>query len=74
MTRQANDNRCPSCLRVFKSTTALVQHCESPSNRCQIRHTLDYGDALNTLTGGFIGTKGYHPDGTVKYEAAEVQW
>ena len=67
-------NSCPCCLKNFKSHTALIQHCESPSSRCQIRRAFDYNDALNTLTGGLIEVKGRHPDGTVKYEAANVQW
>ena len=66
--------RCPSCLKIFYSTTALVQHCESPSNRCWIRHSDDYNRVLDTMTGGLLETDGEHADGTVRYQAAHIEW
>ncbi|KAI9794947.1 MAG: hypothetical protein M1833_007321 [Piccolia ochrophora] len=66
--------RCPSCLRLFKSTTALVQHCESSSSRCDIRYSDGFNQALDTITGGLLETKGFHDDGTIRYEAAEPTW
>ncbi|KAI9834293.1 MAG: hypothetical protein M1826_004219 [Phylliscum demangeonii] len=65
---------CPACYKNFNSTTALIQHCESPSNKCQIRHSTDYDRTLDVMTGGLIETRGYHPDGTVKYVANDVEW
>jgi hypothetical protein len=46
--------RCPSCLKEFKSCTALVAHCESTSTKCRISKAEDYGLFLDRLTGGFI--------------------
>lgn len=61
-------------MRLFNSTTALVQHCESPSNRCRIRSADDYNVALDRMTGGYLEAKGILGDGTVRYEAAEPTW
>ena len=68
------DSRCPYCLKIFKTTTALVQHAESASARCKIRETGNYGKAMDTFTGGLIETKGYHEDGSIKYRAVEPDW
>ncbi|KAI9801603.1 MAG: hypothetical protein M1825_003282 [Sarcosagium campestre] len=65
---------CPSCLRVFNNTTALVQHCESAANRCYIRHRDDFNQALDTITGGLIEVRGYHDDGTLKFDASKTLW
>ncbi|KAI9845495.1 MAG: hypothetical protein M1837_004834 [Sclerophora amabilis] len=65
---------CPTCLRLFKTTTALVQHCESPSTRCKIRDSDSYNKALDTFTGGILETNGHHEDGTVRYEAVAPDW
>ncbi|KAI9828787.1 MAG: hypothetical protein M1832_001892 [Thelocarpon impressellum] len=63
---------CPGCLKIFNSTTALVQHCESASNRCKIREADDYNQALGVITGGVLDVDGYHDDGTIKYSAAQL--
>ena len=59
---------------MFSSTTALVQHCESPANRCNIRETGDYNQALDTITGGLLEVKERKDDGQVEYQAAKVEW
>lgn len=68
------ENSCPSCFKKFKTTAALVQHCESASVRCQIRNSENYNERLDLMTGGLIEVKGIHPDGSIKYEASDVQW
>lgn len=68
------DSRCPFCLKMFKTTTALVQHAESASTRCKIRETVQYGQAMDIFTGGLIETQGYHQDGTIKYKAVDPNW
>lgn len=64
--------RCPRCHRRFKTTAALIAHCESPSTRCGISDGEMYGQIINELTGGVIQTAGYNPDGTVRYEAGKI--
>lgn len=63
---------CPSCLRRFGSTMALVAHCESPSKRCIIRRSSNYDQLLRDITGGLIGTSGHHIDGSVRYIAKDI--
>ena len=45
---------CPSCLKYFKSVTALVCHCESRGSKCQISKADDFSLFLDKLTGGFL--------------------
>lgn len=49
--------RCPLCLRIFKSATAIVAHMTSPSLRCNIRNTSRFSEVLDRLSGGFLGMK-----------------
>ncbi|RMZ75364.1 hypothetical protein DV738_g5528, partial [Chaetothyriales sp. CBS 135597] len=58
---------CPSCLRHFKTTTALMSHMESGSKRCNARNTTNYNQLLREVSAGLIGTSGQLEDGTVKY-------
>ena len=62
--------RCPSCLREYRSLQALVQHCESPSHRCQIRKTRGFNAFMDHITGGFISAGKRDERGEVVYEAA----
>ncbi|KAI9758628.1 MAG: hypothetical protein M4579_002939 [Chaenotheca gracillima] len=66
--------QCPACLKLFRTTSALVQHCESPSTRCRIRYTDDFNIALDNLTGGMLEADGYHDDGSIKLKAVEPDW
>ena len=52
-----SDVRCPSCLKLFKSSTALVAHCESPLSRCHISKSNKYGQVIDELSGGFLGAR-----------------
>lgn len=65
--------QCPACLKRFKSTYALITHCESGTRRCQIRKAPNYSQVLRELTAGFIGTDGFLADGTVRYTANKVE-
>ncbi|RMZ88744.1 hypothetical protein DV736_g4025, partial [Chaetothyriales sp. CBS 134916] len=58
---------CPSCLRRFKTTTALMSHMESGSKRCNARNTTNYNQLLREVSAGLIGTSGQLEDGSVKY-------
>lgn len=57
--------RCPQCLKLFKSTTALVAHCEAPTSQCGISRSDRYGQAIDQFSGGFLGaTDARRPDFT----------
>lgn len=47
--------QCPSCLKYFKSATALMAHCESRGSRCQINKAYNFNIFLDRLSGGFLG-------------------
>jgi hypothetical protein len=49
--------KCPSCLKYFKSATALMAHCESRGARCQINKADDFNIFLNRISGGFLGVE-----------------
>ncbi|KAF7596714.1 hypothetical protein BBP40_000142 [Aspergillus hancockii] len=65
--------QCPRCLRLFKTTTALIAHFESASTRCDISDASRYGQIVDELTGGIIQATGYNEDGTVKYESGKLE-
>ncbi|ORY13178.1 hypothetical protein BCR34DRAFT_600102 [Clohesyomyces aquaticus] len=46
--------RCPSCLKLYQSCTALVAHCESRGSKCRINQAEDFNVFLDRLTGGFL--------------------
>ncbi|EAW14507.1 putative C2H2 finger domain protein [Aspergillus clavatus NRRL 1] len=64
--------QCPGCQKFFKTTAALVAHCESASTRCYINDNHQFGQIIDEMTGGLIQAAGYNPDGTVKYEAGKL--
>lgn len=47
--------KCPSCLKYFKSATALMSHCESRGARCEINKADNFNIFLDRLSGGFLG-------------------
>ncbi|KAF2278798.1 uncharacterized protein EI97DRAFT_431044 [Westerdykella ornata] len=49
--------RCPSCLKLFQSCSALVGHCASSTTKCRIRKADNFGTFLDRLTGGFLGVE-----------------
>lgn len=63
--------RCPMCFRIFRSTHALVSHCESSTVRCKINMSANYNQILREITGDLIGTKGHREDGSAWYVADE---
>lgn len=64
---------CPSCLSKFKSTAALISHCESGSKKCTIRKSANYNQVMRELTAGMLGTQGHLIDGSVKYVASKPE-
>ncbi|KAL4889522.1 hypothetical protein BDV59DRAFT_210311 [Aspergillus ambiguus] len=65
--------QCPGCHRIFKSTAALVAHLETGSARCDMSSGDYYAQLMDELTGGLVQVAGYHEDGTVKYEAGQLE-
>lgn len=65
--------RCPGCFRTFKTTAALIAHCESSTARCKINDAPKYGQIIDELSGGAIQTSGYHEDGSIRYEAGKLE-
>lgn len=47
--------KCPSCLKYFRSATALMAHCESGGSRCQINKADNFNMFLDRVSGGFLG-------------------
>jgi hypothetical protein len=47
--------KCPSCLKYFKSATALMAHCESRGAKCQVNKADNFNIFLDRLSGGFLG-------------------
>lgn len=47
--------KCPTCLKYFKSATALMSHCESRGAKCQINKAENFNIFLDRLSGGFLG-------------------
>ncbi|KAI9368684.1 hypothetical protein BJX61DRAFT_546291 [Aspergillus egyptiacus] len=64
--------QCPGCLRIFKSTAALIAHCESPTTRCNVNEFNQFAQVIDEVSGGMIQMTGYNEDGTMKYEAAQI--
>ncbi|KAF2087359.1 hypothetical protein K490DRAFT_65750 [Saccharata proteae CBS 121410] len=57
--------RCPGCHNLFKSTYALVAHCEAAVSRCTIGRSSNFGKTLNVVAGGFLGVNEvWRPDVT----------
>ncbi|KAK4960754.1 hypothetical protein LTR28_004959 [Elasticomyces elasticus] len=49
--------QCPSCMRIFGSTAALVAHAESASARCRIRRADCFAKAIEGISGGFLDAR-----------------
>lgn len=69
----AQDVRCPSCCKRFRTTTALIAHCESGSRKCRVRNAWDYDKVLRDVTAGLLATDGYLEDGSVRYVAQSFE-
>ncbi|PGH10528.1 hypothetical protein AJ79_05456 [Helicocarpus griseus UAMH5409] len=59
--------RCPSCLRMFKTSTALTAHCEAATVRCKVNRDENYARIMDEISGGLIEPIGENEDGTIRY-------
>lgn len=67
--------QCPSCLKRFKTTTALVAHAESGSTKCDLRNSAEFDKVMRDITAGLIKVDGTWSDGSHKYSAVPVdEW
>jgi len=68
--------QCPSCLKKFKTTTALVAHAESGSTRCDLRKTEEFDLAMQQITAGLIKVEGtWSGAGNAKFASVPIgQW
>ncbi|KAK2808018.1 hypothetical protein FQN50_005100 [Emmonsiellopsis sp. PD_5] len=63
--------RCPGCLRLFKTNTALIAHCESASVRCKVSLNPRYAEIMDEISGGLLETSGVCEDGSIRYRASK---
>ncbi|KAL4738621.1 hypothetical protein BDV11DRAFT_215771 [Aspergillus similis] len=54
--------QCPNCLKIFKSTAAIIAHWESPSLKCDLSEHNMYAQIVDELSGGMIQIAGYNED------------
>ncbi|OAX84107.1 hypothetical protein ACJ72_01519 [Emergomyces africanus] len=59
--------RCPSCLRMFKTSTALTAHCESATVRCTVNKDENYARIMDEISAGLIEPAGENEDGSIRY-------
>ncbi|KAL4968330.1 putative C2H2 finger domain protein [Aspergillus stella-maris] len=64
--------QCPGCLKIFKSTAALIAHCESATTKCNVNETNLYAQIIDEVSGGMVQASGENEDGTIRYVAGEV--
>ncbi|KAL4949188.1 hypothetical protein BDW69DRAFT_198288 [Aspergillus filifer] len=64
--------QCPGCLKIFKSTAALIAHCESATTKCNVNEMNLYAQIIDEVSGGMVQASGENEDGTVKYVAGQV--
>ncbi|KAL3428984.1 hypothetical protein BDV09DRAFT_203614 [Aspergillus tetrazonus] len=57
--------QCPNCLKIFKSTAAIIAHWESPSLKCDLSEANMYAQIVDEVSGGLIQIAGYNEDGTI---------
>ncbi|CBF78605.1 hypothetical protein AN7330.2 [Aspergillus nidulans FGSC A4] len=57
--------QCPNCLKIFKSTAAIITHWESPSLKCDQSEADMYAQIVDEVSGGLIHIAGYNEDGTI---------
>lgn len=69
----SNTVRCPSCMKKFQTTTALLNHIESGSIKCRVREAADIDSVLREVTAGMIALKGFGEDGRLQYQSVPVE-
>jgi hypothetical protein len=60
-------------MKIFGSMTSLMAHIESMPRKCNFNTTGHYSQMVEALTAGLVKFGGYHPDGTGKFVAGDVE-
>jgi hypothetical protein len=68
-TEESRKLQCPKCLRYYPNSTALTQHAESQSFRCDIREQGNYTAYIEDFTAKVATVAGrWQDDGTIRYD------
>lgn len=68
------DHRCPGCLKIFKSATAITQHLESPSTRCKVQSLNIFQQTVTLVSGGFLDATQVGETEIPKFTAEAPKW
>lgn len=60
---------CPIC---FSNASAITQHLESQTNRCNARDDRRFSQIIDQVAAGMINMAGSHIDNTHRFYAAQV--
>ncbi|OBT55826.1 hypothetical protein VE04_04433 [Pseudogymnoascus sp. 24MN13] len=63
---------CPFCFNQFRSASAITQHLESQTNRCNARDDRRFSQLMDQVAAGMIDTAGIHDDNTHRYYSAQI--
>lgn len=63
---------CPFCFKQFRSGSAITQHLESQTNRCNARDDSRFSRVIDQVAAGMIDTAGTHEDNTHRYYSAQI--
>ncbi|OBT76980.1 hypothetical protein VF21_04193 [Pseudogymnoascus sp. 05NY08] len=63
---------CPSCFKQFHSSSAITQHFESQTNRCNARNDSRFSQMMDQVAAGMIDTAGTHDDRSHRYYSAQI--
>ncbi|ELR09714.1 hypothetical protein GMDG_04200 [Pseudogymnoascus destructans 20631-21] len=63
---------CPFCFKQFHSGSAITQHLESQTNRCNARDDRRFSQIMDQVAAGMINTAGTHADNTHRYYTAQI--
>lgn len=67
--------RCPQCLKLFKSHTALISHCENATARCKLNRSDRFGQIMDEFSGGFLTAKRTRrPDNEVEIDGGRIDY
>jgi len=67
--------RCPSCLKLFKSYTGLIAHCESASSTCRLAKSDKLGQMIDEFSGGFLNVdRVARPDNDRKIDGTTISY
>lgn len=63
---------CPFCFNQFNSASAITQHLESQTTRCNARVDSRFNQLMDQVAAGMIDTTGTHDDNTHRYYSAQI--